>query len=102
MLSPLDAGATVEKPINSAPAVCMILLGVWNWLTALSGFLGSSRFSCCLDIFLVLDSVNTLLIFVLVGELFMNFDGLLANIGEKHDADCMVLTSQLQHKVGTF
>jgi hypothetical protein len=77
-------GSTVEKPINSAPAVCMILLGVFCWLTALSGLLGSSRFLCCLDIFLVLGSVNTLLTLVLVLELFVNFDGMLGSIGERY------------------
>ena len=76
------AGATVERPINSAPAVCLILLGVFNWLTACSGLLGSSRFMCCLDIFLVLDAVNVILTLTLVAELFMNFDGLVASVGE--------------------
>lgn len=77
----MGAGSTVEKPINSAPAVCLILLGVFNWLTALGGLLGLSRLLCCLDIFLVLDSVNVILTLTLVAELFMNFDGLVSSIG---------------------
>jgi hypothetical protein len=89
-------GATVERPINSAPAVCMILLGVANCLTALSGFFASSRFSCCLDVFLVVNSVNVLLTAVLVGELFMNFDGLTAAIGARAVAEgaCAPLVHQ--------
>lgn len=84
-------GSTVERPINSAPTVCMILLGVFSWLTAATGMLGSTRAGarcCCLDVFLALDGVHALLTGVLVLELWLNFDGLLAAIGASAGCCC--------------
>ena len=54
-------------------------------LTAVAGFLGSIRFkgTLCLNAFLALDGINTILTLVLVAELFCNFEAVVHAIGER-------------------
>lgn len=74
-------GAVVERPVTSTPTVCMILLGVYHWATSALGLAGASRVPCTLELFIGAGVVGGVLSVVLVAELWLNHDGVLAAVG---------------------
>lgn len=61
----------------------MVLLGLFNWGSALAGLLGSTRFACCLDAFLALHGVDVVLTIAMVAKLWADVDGVAAAVGAR-------------------
>lgn len=71
---------TVEFPVQSFPAVGMVLLGVLSFIVAIIGIVGSYHKRVCLGCFLVLGGVATVLQMALVISLHENFEGVLNKV----------------------
>ena len=67
-------GASIQFPVQSLPAVSMILLGVLCLLSGIVGIIASGKRKLWLTVYLALGGISTLLQMILVICLFADYD----------------------------